>query len=289
MRGMLQSSLGEAVELVLDLDPEVWPIEVDVTELELALINLAVNARDAMADGGRLDITAYNLSRTEGGDQAGPAGEFVAISVADTGPGMSPGVLAKAFDPFFTTKPLGKGTGLGLSQVHGFATQSGGFATAENAPGQGARITLLLPRAKGAPVAPTDAGGTARRADACGAVLVVEDNLEVAEVTSALLRGLGYDVVHDSNAADALRRLDAGERFDLVFSDIVMPGALNGLALAQAIRTRHPNIKVVLATGFSDTPQPASGFQILRKPFDAETLAAALHEVLTDVTGARNV
>ncbi|MBV9510628.1 MAG: response regulator, partial [Caulobacteraceae bacterium] len=276
LRTVLKSSLGETIELVLDVGGDVWPIEADAAELEL--INLAVNARDAMPDGGRVLISARNLPSESGG--AGQ--DFVALSVADSGQGMAPEVLAKAFDPFFTTKASGKGTGLGLSQVHGFAQQAGGDATAVSDPGQGCTVTLRLPRAAQAP----DWLKPPRRAEppkcASGVILLVEDNLAVAEVTSLLLQELGYQVIHETNATDAIGRLDTGQRIDLVLSDVVMPGPINGLALARLIRDQRPRLPVVLATGYSDTPGGVDGdVEILRKPFDvkkmADALATALH------------
>ncbi|HEY3696792.1 MASE1 domain-containing protein [Phenylobacterium sp.] len=284
MQAMLNSSLGEAVELVLDLDLEVWPIEADANELELALINLAVNARDAMPEGGRLQITARNLSP----EDAGLNGAFVALSVADTGIGMAPEILAKAFDPFFTTKPTGKGTGLGLSQVHGFALQSGGDVTAVSRPGEGCTVTLRLPRAQRAADPRPEPAGAEPLQPASGAVLLVEDNLDVAEVTSALLQRLGYRVVHESNAMDAIDRVEAGEPIDLVLSDITMPGPVNGLALARRIRATHPHLPMVLATGDSDAPEARdAGEEVLRKPFGIETLAAVLARALGRAASAR--
>ena len=272
MRGVLKISLGEAITLELDLEPAIWPIEADVHELELAILNLVVNARDAMPDGGNVRIAGRNLDAV---DKDG-AGEFVEISVSDTGMGMTPEVLAKAFDPFFTTKPTGKGTGLGLSQVHGFAMQSGGNLSALSRPGEGCSVTLRLPRAVG----PPEAGPhrTARQApvSAAGVVLLVEDNPHVAEVTTAMLRSLGCSVVAAADATDALRRLDEGERFDLVLSDIVMPGPIDGLTLAGRLRAQYPDLPLVLATGYSPVSEAPAGVEILHKPFDLDILAAAL-------------
>ena len=289
MSPMLQSSLGEAVEVVCEVAADAWPIEADGAELELALINLAVNARDAMPEGGRVVISARNMTLGDGEFREGPT-DFVALSVADTGRGMTPEVLAKAFDPFFTTKPLGKGTGLGLSQVHGFALQAGGFASAESRAGAGARITLHLPRAT-ATASPDRVAEQAPRplAGTGGRILVVEDNLEVAEVTSALLRHLGYDVVHECSAPDAIRRLEAGQPIDLVFSDIVMPGSLNGLALARHIRASHPQVQVVLTTGYAEASDlMESGLEVLRKPFQTDDLAAVVSKALSGRAFARS-
>ena len=272
MRGVLKSSLGEAIGLELNLEEAIWPVDVDVHELELAILNLVVNARDAMPEGGKVQIQVRNLDQV-GGDNPG---EFVEISVDDTGAGMTGEVLAKAFDPFFTTKPTGKGTGLGLSQVHWFAMQSGGDLSLVSQPGEGCSVTLRLPRA--ARPAKVDPGQPRPDpAPAAGLVLLVEDNPEVAEVTRAMLRSLGYSVVAAADGADALRRLDEGERFDLVLSDIVMPGPIDGLTLAGRLRAGRPDLPVVLATGYSQASETPAGVEILHKPFDLDILATALN------------
>jgi PAS domain S-box-containing protein len=275
MREVLKSSLGEAIELALDLDAATWPIEADPHELELAILNLVVNARDAMPEGGQVRIQTRNV---EAADGAGP-GAFVEISIHDTGPGMTPEVMAKAFDPFFTTKPTGKGTGLGLSQVHGFALQSGGRVTAVSRPGEGCQVILRLPRTLRLPEAarPSSAQGLLA---AGGAVLLVEDNPRVAEVTAEMLRRLGCRVVQAADAADALGRLERGERFDLLLSDIVMPGPVDGLTLAGRVRARDPTLPILLATGYTQATEGLPGVEILRKPFDLDVLATALAAAL---------
>jgi two-component system NtrC family sensor kinase len=273
MEGILRSSVGETVELDLELGDGVWPIEIDADELEMALINLAVNARDAMPNGGRLRIAASNLTCRE----TDLKGDFVAISVTDTGMGMTPEVLEKAFDPFFTTKAEHKGTGLGLSQVHGFARQSGGDASAVSVAGEGCAVTLRLPRASRPAPAERPSVPVEPLRRASGSVLLVEDNPSVAETTSALLQALGYRVVHESNAADAIGRLEAGEAIDVVLSDIVMPGPFDGVGLARRLRGSHARLPVVLTTGYSDAPNAsADAVAILRKPFSAKALASVL-------------
>ncbi|HEY1562099.1 MAG TPA: MASE1 domain-containing protein [Caulobacteraceae bacterium] len=276
MRGVLKSSLGEAIALELDLDQTVWPIEVDVHLLELAILNLTVNARDAMPDGGNFRIGIRNFVPA-GCDFPG---EFVDISVSDTGVGMTPEVLAKAFDPFFTTKPTGKGTGLGLSQVHGFAVQSGGNLSAVSRPGEGCSVVLRLPRAA-RPIEVEPKSRARGQAAAAGRVLLVEDNPDVAKVTTAMLRSLGCSVVAAADGVDALRRLDQGERFDMVLSDIVMPGPVDGLNLAGRLRAQYPNLPVVLATGYSQTTEAPRGVAILRKPFNLDLLSVALDGALS--------
>ena len=281
MEGILKSSVGETVELDLELGEDMWPVEVDADELEMALINLAVNARDAMPNGGRLRITASNLTCRE----TDLSGDFVAVCVTDTGVGMAPEVLEKAFDPFFTTKAAHKGTGLGLSQVHGFARQSGGDASVVSTAGKGCTVTLRLPRASRPPPAERPSVQVEPLQRASGSVLLVEDNPSVAETTSALLKALGYRVVHETNAVDAIGRLDAGEPIDVVLSDIVMPGPFDGMGLARRLRGSHARLPVVLTTGYSDAPDAAAdAVAILRKPFTAKSLASVLAGALT---GAR--
>jgi CheY-like chemotaxis protein len=191
------------------------------------------------------------------------------------------------FEPFFTTKPVGKGTGLGLSQVHGFANQSGGEVTLSSEPGRGTVVTIYLPRSTNA--AEENTGEAASdNGPAQGTVLVVEDSRDVAEVTASLLEQLGYRVVRAENAAEALRHLQQGIGVDLLFSDIVMPGTINGLGLAQICQERFPDIPVLLTSGFSDAAQAADGrFDILRKPFELSALEHAIEHAMNDGHGRR--
>jgi CheY-like chemotaxis protein len=236
---------------------------------------MTVNARDAMKQGGTISVTAENICLAPGEVGEGLVGDFVALTVADTGDGIPPDILKKVFDPFFTTKETGKGTGLGLSQVHGFVHQSGGTVTIKSELGQGTQITLYLPRAPtgaeaGTPLAAQSGRVEGRR------VLLVEDNPEVAEVTQELLARMGCVTKTVGNAEAALQALDGGN-FDLVLSDIVMAGSKNGLDLARVIRERHPDFPVILATGYSEAAAQAAGeFTVLRKPYDASDLDQAL-------------
>lgn len=281
LEDMLRSSVRGDVAVGVHLAPGLWPTKVDLSELELALLNLAVNARDAMPGGGRLTLAAQNVSLADA-KTIGLSGDYVALSVTDTGTGMPPDVLARVFEPFFTTKEVGKGTGLGLSQVYGFAQQSGGTATVASQPGQGTTVTLYLPRTEepvqkqttGRPEAAP--GGQDGRLDQ---VLLVEDNAEVAEVSRERLEELGFNVTHAPNPASALAILRSSTQVDLIFSDIVMPGGMNGLDLARAIRQEFgAAIPIVLATGYSDVAQAAAaeGFPLLRKPFDLPQMQEAL-------------
>ena len=277
MQGILQSSLRGDVAIEIRLADDLWPIVVDNSEFELALLNLAVNARDAMSGGGQLVIAAEN-DVVAAGDIPDIAGDFVVVRVSDTGAGIAPEIVGRVFEPFFTTKEVGKGTGLGLSQVYGFTRQSGGTATVASTPGQGTVVTMYLPRATTAPVTaePPDAGRPRPRIDRGQCVLLVEDNPDVARVTEALLHELGYGVRHVPNVAAALAALDR-ERIDIVLSDIIMPGDADGLDLAREIR-RRGNLPVVLATGYSEKAKAVAeeGFTLLRKPYGEGELEAAL-------------
>ena len=250
------------------MSTRVWPVMVDVTEFETALVNLVVNARDAMA-GGVITISAHNVAP---GGEAG-AGGHVAISVEDTGIGIAPDILGKIFDPFFTTKPIGKGTGLGLSQVHGFAHQAGGTVKVASELGKGTRITILLPRKETAPAAEA---ANALEIGGSGTVLLVEDNPEVASVSASLLEQLGYTVRRVADAEAALREIEL-DGVDLVFSDIVMPGKMDGLGLARHLKAVRPGLPILLASGYSDAALSARGdFPILRKPYEIHELSQAI-------------
>jgi len=278
---MLVGSLRGNVQLKCDIAEDVWPVEVDIAELELALVNVAVNARDAMPGGGGITLSARNvtLKKSDGVDQL--EGDFVALAMTDTGVGIAPDVLPRIFEPFFTTKAIGKGTGLGLSQVYGFSHQSGGTVVATSAVGSGTAITIYLPRKHAALAKAAEAPAAQAMVPGQGTILIVEDNAEVAAVTASLVEQLGYQTLRAENAADALNRLQRGDKIDLVFSDVVMPGGMNGMALAQAIGNRYPQIPVLLTSGYSDVVQTAeSQFPILRKPFRLPALDKAIREAL---------
>jgi PAS domain S-box-containing protein len=283
VRDMLAPSLRGNIELICYIEDKIWPIDVDLGELELALVNIAVNARDAMPDGGTITLSARNVVLKPGSAAGALAGDFVALAMIDTGGGMPPDVLARVFEPFYTTKPVGKGTGLGLSQVHGFAIQSGGAATVTSEVGKGTAVTIYLPRSRAEPLTHVD-GQMLAPDQARGTVLLVEDSREVAELTSMLFEQLGFRVVRAENATEALRHLQQGIHFDLVFSDIVMPGPMNGLDLAEACRDRFPDLPVLLTSGYSEAAQLADGrFEILRKPFELSVLERAVETVLGEM------
>jgi signal transduction histidine kinase/CheY-like chemotaxis protein len=273
IREVLTSGLGGGVRLLIDVETDAWPITIDRSEFEIALVNLVINARDAMPEGGSVTITAKNVQR-EDDPQLAP-GEYVAISVEDTGVGIPEDVVGKVFDPFFTTKPVGKGTGLGLSQVHGFVHQAGGSVAVNSKLGQGTTITMYFPRSQQDPVkAANDEFNAVPRET--GTVLLVEDNPEVASASRGLLEQLGYSVRWASDAGAALTELEQDD-IDVVFSDIVMPGRMDGFGLARTIRERHPALPILLATGYSDAAHNAGvEFPILRKPYQIHELSRAL-------------
>jgi PAS domain S-box-containing protein len=278
---MLVGSLRGNVQLKCDIAADVWPVEVDIAELELALVNVAVNARDAMPGGGFITLSARNvaLKKSDGVDQL--EGDYVALAMTDTGVGIAPDVLPRIFEPFFTTKALGKGTGLGLAQVYGFSHQSGGTVVATSAVGSGTTITIYLPRRHAAQVKAVEAPPTQPIVPGQGTILVVEDNVEVADVTTSLIEQLGYQTLRAQNATEALNRLQRGDKIDLVLSDVVMPGGMNGIALAQEIGNHYPHIPVLLTSGYSDVVQSAqSRFAILRKPFQLPVLEKSVREAL---------
>jgi PAS domain S-box-containing protein len=270
VRDVLDTGVGSAVDLQFEIEPDVWPVLVDVTEFETALVNLAINARDAMSGAGVITVSARNSPFAEGQHE----GDYVAISIKDAGSGIAPDLLDKIFDPFFTTKPIGKGTGLGLSQVHGFAHQAGGKVRVTSELGEGTEVTILLPRQRGTPIPeqgdPLEAGGSRT-------VLLVEDNPDVATVSISLLEQLGYRVRRVADAEAALREIERRDGVDLVFSDIVMPGRMDGLALARRLREIRPDMPVLLATGYSDAAANVRGdFPILRKPYEIHQLSQAI-------------
>ena len=280
MRHMLDGSLSGHIQVDIHLADDLWPVEVDAGEMELAILNLCVNARDAMTAGGVIAITAENTLLP--GDDGVPQ-EFVRLSVVDTGHGMTAEVQARVFEPFFTTKDVNKGSGLGLPQVYGFAQQSAGRVEIKSEVGAGTTVTLLLPRSGRAPVAraadvPDGAVSRVNAGGNGGHVLLVEDDREVSALTREVLVSLGFVVTPVASAEAALRALASSHDFTIVLSDIMMPGGVSGLQLAREIRQRRPDIPVILTTGYVES---ASGmqdgeFKLLLKPFTASALSNAL-------------
>jgi PAS domain S-box-containing protein len=285
---MLRRSLRGDIEIRTSASGHLCRVRVDRAELELALLNLGVNARDAMPAGGVLSVTIRQV--VLGGDPAtdGLRGEFVEIDVEDTGTGVAPEILPRVFEPFFTTKGVGKGTGLGLSHVYGFAKQSGGTATILSKPGKGTTVKIYLPMSDESVSVEQPAGSPSEEPIVAepaqfrkGTVLLVEDTPEVAEVATEYLQELGYAVDHVTNGSDALQKLGQGHAYVLVFSDILMPGRIGGLELGRIVQERHPNVPILLTTGYSERTQDAAreGLSILLKPYNLRTLSEAIQEL----------
>lgn len=273
MADLLDRTLGERIEIRTELSPDLCPIEADPAQLEAAILNIAVNARDAMPDGGILTIRTAEAPRLENGNRA------IALSVSDVGTGIEPEALARIFEPFFTTKSVGKGTGLGLSQVYGFAAQSGGDAQVASEPGVGTTVALILPCSEGERSGPAEIQEPTG-AHITGRVLLVDDNEEVGIFAETLLTELGHQVVRADSGAEALRL--AGEAsFDVVLTDVVMPG-MSGLELAEKLRAILPEVPVVLTTGYSDeiSRSGTGGLPVLFKPYRLEALALVLDQVM---------
>ena len=282
LRELLTRSLRADIDIKVDVPDSLCAIRVDPGEFELAILNLAVNAKDAMPAGGTLSIRAKPVTLKGEATEEGLSGEFVAIRVADSGHGIPADVLTRVFEPFFTTKEVGKGTGLGLSQVYGFAKQSGGTATITSTEGSGTAITIYLPRSHEAPQPPAPQSQAEAPVEPAGTVLLVEDNADVAEVGAGFFQQLGYRVRSVANAQAALAALRLDGDVDLVFSDILMPGGMNGLDLAREIAERFPDIPVLLTTGYSAGAQDAvrQGVVVQQKPYDLESLRRNIREAI---------
>ena len=271
---LLRPSLRSNIELVTEISDQLWPADTDAAALELAILNLAFNARDAMKDGGQLKISAHNVVLE--GEPDGLRGEHVALTVADTGTGMPPEVIDRVFEPFFTTKGFGEGTGLGLSQVFGFAKQIGGGISVESKPGKGATFTLYLRTSRGATAAETARDGH----HSLGRVLIVEDDMLLAELAAGMFAELGFEGVIAHSAKEALEQLAGGDRPKLIFSDVVMPGGISGIELARKVRDRFPELQILLTTGYSEEVGGSHGFPVLQKPYEMDGLASALGNLL---------
>lgn len=290
---LLQRAIGETVAVELMLDPQLDPTRVDPSQFQAALLNLAVNARDAMPSGGQLRIETRNVALGQGHladmPEARP-GDYLRITVSDTGIGMDPATTARAFDPFFTTKEVGKGTGLGLSQVYGFVHQAGGHCRLQSAPGRGCTVDLYLPRSDSTSLQSGDPTGLRnvvplRHAAGGEVVLVVEDEDAVRDMAAESLRALGYGVLSAPDARVALDVLRGPTRVDILFSDVVMPGGMNGGQLALQARLLRPKLKVLLTSGYTITATGGArelpeGVPLLRKPYLREDLAAQLQAAL---------
>ena len=276
---MLRRAVKDTVEVLVRIPAGTWDLKADMNALEIALINLAVNASDAMSEGGRVVVTARNAGLSKSAESsAGLDGQFVALSVSDTGVGIPAENLGHIFEPFFTTKPMGKGTGLGLSQVHGFAMQSGGAVIAESKQGEGTTITIYLPRSETAPAVAESRGPLPTQGR--GRILLVEDNTDVAEVTSHMLADAGYEVTRAVDAGAALDLLSKSNRYDVILSDIVLENGISGIDLAQRIRRNGFAGRLVLMTGYSAAIEDARAlnFPVIFKPFSQRELVEMLRQ-----------
>jgi PAS domain S-box-containing protein len=284
---LLRRAVGEAVTLTLSPGAPEAVSNIDPSQFEAAVMNLVVNARDATPPGGVIRVETHPCNLQPGEAEDTPPGEYLCLSVHDTGEGMDADTLARVFEPFFTTKEPGRGTGLGLSQVYGFARQSGGAAVVESAPGKGASVRIYLPlaqarvgRAQVAAEPPAARQGPARR------VLLVEDDASVGEMVEAMLSDLGHEVLRAEAASPALAILKSREKVDLLLTDLIMPGGMNGVELARAAVELRPSLPVILTSGYTgetlgaatETPWP-----LLAKPYPAEALAALIDAVMGKV------
>jgi CheY-like chemotaxis protein len=285
---LLRRTLGEPIDVVLDLAPALSPCIVDRTQLENAILNLAINARDAMANGGRLTIATANARLAEIAEKDGDEalkGDYVVIEVADTGVGMAPEVLTRAFEPFFTTKDVGKGTGLGLSIVYGFARQSGGQARITSEPGSGTVVRLYLPRASTEAASDqAPARHVELRRGAGEIILTVEDNPALAIVTAEMLTSLGYRPVTAPDARSALAELERTKDIALLLTDVVLPHGMDGIALAGVVRELRPDLPVIFVSGFIEHParpdSPPLPAPLIPKPVRSSQLADAIAAAL---------
>jgi CheY-like chemotaxis protein len=273
--------------LDVKLAEDLWPVMIDVAQLESVLLNLSVNARDAMPNGGSLVIEAMNVTLDEGAVELNPEatpGDYLVISVSDTGTGMSPDVVAKAFDPFFTTKGTA-GTGLGLSMVHGFVKQSGGHTRIYSEPGRGTTVRIYLPRATAETIEEPEIDIERSVATGNEMILVVEDNDGLREVAIRRLQELGYRTISAGDGNEGLAVIRGGVPFDLLFTDVVMPGGINGRALAEAAGRLRPDLKVLFTSGFTAAAASATmaeefGGHLLTKPYRKDELARHVRAAL---------
>ncbi|WP_445764915.1 ATP-binding protein [Pseudomonas sp. RIT-To-2] len=289
MDELLQRSLDESIRLDMHLDPGLWVAEADPHQLESALLNLVINARDAMPNGGDLVVETSNHTLDEAYTRQQGAlavGDYVRLSVRDTGCGMPQSVINRAFDPFFTTKPIGQGTGLGLSMIYGFSKQSRGHVAIESQIGKGTTVNLYLPRFKGdTPVTSPQPAGETHRARSGETVLVVEDDSAVRLLVCEVLRELGYAYIEAAEASGALPVLNSPQRIDLLVSDVGLPGGMNGRQLAEIGRQLRPGLKVLFVTGYAEHAAVRGGFldagmQMITKPFTFDRLTAKVREMI---------
>jgi CheY-like chemotaxis protein len=289
LEDLLRRTIGETLDLDIAAAPDLWCTLCDPNQLESALLNLAINARDAMPDGGHLEIATRNV-RVDAINADAPAltpGDYICISVSDTGTGMSPEVVARAFDPFFTTKPIGQGTGLGLSMIYGFARQSNGHVSIDSRLGVGTAVKLYLPRHEGdAAARDADPLKGGQHIAAGEAVLVVEDEPVVRSVIIEMLRDEGYRVLEAVDGPSGLRVLRETPQIDLLVTDVGLPG-MNGRQLADQARETRPDLKILFITGYAESVAMAKGFllpgmEMITKPFDLDNLSRRIRAMVTN-------
>ena len=294
MEELFTRTVGPSIDVETKLAGGLWPALCDPNQLENAMLNLVINARDAMPDGGQLVIETRNsvFPDWRGGANTMPAkvpaGEYMGLFVSDTGTGMPPHVIARAFDPFFTTKPTGQGTGLGLSMIYGFVQQSGGHVLLSSEAGQGTVVSVYLPRHLGLADSTEDALAATKTlaAEAGTVVLVVEDEVAVRMVITEMLSDLGYTVLEAENGPSGLRIVETGIRIDLLLTDVGLPGGMNGRQLADAVRVQRPELKVLFLTGYAESAavrnsQMEHGMEIMTKPFALDALTAKIEGMLS--------
>jgi len=284
--GLIRQAVGDLCEIKLQFEDGLWLCHVDPSLLETALLNLVLNARDAMPDGGVIQIETRNIVEDQSAETGCPPGSYVRLSVTDTGCGMTPEVRERVFEPFFTTKDVGKGTGLGLSMVYGFVRQSGGHIAINSTPGAGTAVELYLPKATQAPKTEPESIQSRSVPTGTEQILVVEDNEDLLDVVSATLTTFGYDVTCARNGTEALELLRSGQHFALLFSDIVMPNGINGVELAREARRLSKDIKILLTSGYAasvlERHNAAGEFPIVEKPFSPADVARRLRSMLSE-------
>ena len=291
MEELIRRTIGPPVQLEVVEADTLWLCRVDPPQLENALLNLCINARDAMPDGGHLTIETANRTLDDPAAAAAfdlQPGEYVSLRVTDTGSGMTPEVIARVFDPFFTTKPIGQGTGLGLSMIYGFARQSGGQVRIHSKPGKGSAFTIYLPRHFEAPpeAEPSQPQHLPAATPQRETVLVVEDEPSIRELVCELLTGSGFRTLHAADGSAGMRILQSAASIDLLITDVGLPGALNGRQMADAARTFRPRLKVLFMTGYADHSVVGDGhlepgMHILTKPFSLDVLRRKIHDILS--------
>jgi len=284
MDDMMRRVIGPGARIVTDIDPSLGSTLADPNQLNNVLLNLAINARDAMDGNGTLTIRAANVGQDGAAPPEVPAGDYVMIEIADTGKGMPPEVLQRAFEPFFTTKPVGQGTGLGLSMAYGFVKQSGGEILMHSAVGKGTSVRIYLPRSKTEAVA----AAPAEHQPLCGGletILVVEDEADVRDSTCAILSALGYEVLEATDASGAVALIESGRHIDLVFSDVIMPGPVSSLQLGEVLRRHLPDAQILYTSGYAEGVLAHEGklnasVHLLQKPYHPDALSARIRHLL---------